>query len=104
MGLAGRHRVVENFQLDKMGDSLIELLNKARSLSKYRSPDLANSDLVSLFTQHATAIMRARDEVRKAQASYDQLNKECTELELAYTMLKFNPPIPSAPARTYFCF
>ena len=103
MGQAGRKRVVENFQLDKLGDSLAVILDEARSTSKYRSADLAVSDLVFLLTQQATQSMRARDEVRKAQIRIDQLHEEYIDLELT-NKLKYNPPMPAAPARTYFYF
>ncbi len=104
MGQAGRKRVVQVFPTHKMGDRMASILDDLCRYRASRSLEISTDDLLAISTEQSIASMRARDEVRKLQAKSTQKQKEYLELELAYTKLKFDPPMPAAPARTYFYF
>jgi len=109
MGLAGRARVVEKFPLDRLGENILSIFDRVSSLKRNQSQKLELYDFVTTGAGHAVAYLRARDEVRKSQKRLDDLHidalrKELADLELAYTKLKFDPPMPAAPASTYFYF
>jgi hypothetical protein len=104
MGQAGRNRVEQEFPSHKMGDRIASILEEVCQSAGSRSLQIPMDELLAISTRQSTASMRLRDEIRKLQDKITQLQNINHEVELAYTKLKFDPPMPPAPARTYFYF